>query len=141
MQKKLLLLLFGICLMLLIGCSNKSNQITEESTPDKGIVKGTLHSDDSTERIGLVLYLGDVITDSNGMSGGFLKDATSPVANFDSESGDFIFTKVEPGEYSFIIKEVVFGGQLLVDESGNARIIYVKAGETTDMGIIEFKGF
>ena len=89
----------------------------------------------------MILYLGEVITDSNGMFGGFLNPETAPVAKYDSTSGEFAFTNVQPGEYSLIIHEVVLGGQALMDENGSVVIIPVEQGLITDLGIIPFTGF
>jgi len=106
-----------------------------------GAVKGTIRTEDPMDQIGLILYLGDVITDSNGMFGGFLNTETAPVAIYNSTSGEFAFNNVPPGEYSLIIHEVVLGGQALMDENGSIVIISVEQGLITDLGIISFKGF
>lgn len=141
MKKKNTILFLLLPLLFLFGCNKNQAVNIPENSPENGIVKGILHTKNEIDKIGLVLYLGDVITDTNGMDGGFLKIETAPVAIFDESSGEFIFTNIEPGEYSLIIKEVVFGGKLLVDDSGNARIIEVVAGETIDLGVIDFEGF
>ncbi len=139
MKIKTFLIIFA--LIILVGCSQGTPEIISTGSPEKGTVKGQLSIENHTELVGLVLYLGDVITDSNGLNGGFLNVETAPLAKFDETSGDFVFSNVVPGEYSLIIKEVVFGGKLLTDESGNARVIEVSAGSITDLGIVDFEGF
>lgn len=106
-----------------------------------GAVKGTILTEDPMDQIGLILYLGDVITDSNGMFGGFLNTETAPVAIYNSTSGEFAFNNVPPGKYSLIIHEVVLGGQAFMDENGSVVIISVEEGLITDIGIISFNGF
>jgi len=111
------------------------------SSEKNGAIKGTIQTEVKTDRVGLILYLGDVITDSNGMFGGFLNPETAPVAKYDATSGDFAFIDIKPGNYSLIIHEVVLGGQAYVDENGNVVIISVEEGKVTDLGIITFEGF
>jgi hypothetical protein len=148
---RILLILF--LLFILSNCTSKidNNQNVENnSSPHDsitlssdifGAVKGTIQTEEPTDRIGLILYLGEVITDSNGMFGGFLNPETAPVAIYDSTSGEFSFSNVQPGEYSLIIHEVVLGGQALMDENGSVVIIQVEQGLITDLGIISFDGF
>ena len=106
-----------------------------------GAVKGIIQTEEPTDRIGLILYLGQIISDSNGMYGGYLNPEIAPVAIYDSNNGEFVFVDIEPGEYSLIIHEVVFGGQAYMDETGSVEIITVEQGLITDLGIIPFNGF
>lgn len=108
---------------------------------EHGAIKGKIITDDPFDRIGLILYLGQIITDSNGFIGGFLDKESAPVATYDSESGYFQFNEVLPGEYSLVIHEVVLGGQVLTDEKGDIIIVVVKPGEITDLGEFLFSGF
>lgn len=148
--QKILLLIF---LFLLSSCNsiNKNDSdakfnisphdaITLEDN-NLGAIKGILVTEDPNEKIGLILYLGQIITDSNGMYGGFLNTADAPVAIYDGTSGEFSFINVVPGEYSLIIHEVVLGGQAYMDESGNVIKISVDPGKITDLGKVQFNGF
>ena len=143
-----LLLVIGI----LSSCSNNLITIeTEEiitptefivfSSGELGGVKGKLITNDPSEKVGLILYLGDIITDSNGMHGSFLDPSNAPVAIINTENGVFSFSDVKPGNYSLIIHEVVFGGKAYTDEVGNLEIVNVKGGEITNLGEIHFDGF
>lgn len=148
--KRLSILIF---LILLSNCTYNTNSpgnhlndpsphrmdlITSE---EFGAIKGTLITEESTDRIGLILYLGQIIKDSNGNNGGFLNPETAPVAIYDADTGEFVFIDVEPGDYSLIIHEVVIGGQAFMDENGEIKLISVKQGEITDLSEIFFTGF
>jgi hypothetical protein len=56
----------------------------------------------------------------------------------DVDTGRFLFTNVAPGQYAIIIW-TPFGGNPLVDQSGNSLLFTVKAGEVKDLGIIPIK--
>ncbi len=151
MIKKILLAIIFLSIFSNCTANNKNNPGFQPdfsphssiviSSEKYGAIKGTIQTEETTDRVGLVLYLGDIITDSNGMFGGFLDPETSPIAIFDSTTGDFVFNDVNPGEYSLIIHEVVLGGQALVDETGNVVIISVEQGKITDLGKVQFNGF
>lgn len=111
------------------------------SSSTLGAVKGTISSEEISDRIGIVIYLGQIIEDSNGQSVAILNTETAPVANYDSTSGEFSFLDIQPGNYSLIIHEVVFGGKAYVDELGNIKVISVNQGSVTDVGIVKFDGF
>ena len=97
MKIKTFLIIFA--LIILVGCSQGTPEIISTGSPEKGTVKGQLSIENHTELVGLVLYLGDVITDSNGLNGGFLNVENCTTAKFDETSGDFVFSRVGPGEY------------------------------------------
>lgn len=123
-----------------IGKNSQKDQI-KITNKEFGAITGKIVTEDPLNRIGLILYLGQIITDSNGLTGGFLDTETAPVAIYDSDSGEFTFNEINPGEYSLIIHEVVLGGQVLTDGTGNIQIIIVKSGEVTDLGEFLFSGF
>jgi hypothetical protein len=111
------------------------------SSSELGAVKGIISSDNESERVGIIIYLGQIIEDSTGENIAILNQDIAPVANYDFKSGEFSFIDIKPGEYSLIIHEVVLGGQAYVDESGKMMIISVNPGLITDLGKIPFNGF
>jgi len=56
----------------------------------------------------------------------------------DADTGRFLFTDVVPGQYAIIIW-TPFGGNPLVDGSGNSILFMVNPGEVKDLGIIQIK--
>jgi hypothetical protein len=147
---KVLLLNF---LFLLSSCNNSNKNDSDAklnisphdaiTLEDKnfGAIKGVLVTEDPNERIGLILYLGQIITDTNGMYGGFLNPDEAPRAKYDELSGEFSFINIVPGDYSLIIHEVVLGGQAYMDESGNIVKISVEPGKITDLEKVQFNGY
>ncbi len=145
--------IFIFLLLLLTNCSDNpagsGNEINDTSphsmelitSEEFGAITGTLITEESTDRIGLILYLGQIIKDSNGVNGGFLDPEIAPVAIYDADSGKFVFIDVKPGDYSLIIHEVVIGGKAYMDETGEVKLISVKPGEITDLSEIQFTGF
>lgn len=101
-----------------------------------GVVIGTLELQNEQDRVGLIIYLGDIFVDASGYTGGFLDIEKAPVAKFYPANGEFDFTDVEPGIYSLIVYEAVLGGRAYSDEEGNIVSIEVKNGEITDLGKI-----
>jgi len=53
-------------------------------------------------------------------------------------TGRFLFTDVNPGQYAIIIWSP-FGGNLLSDESGATILVTVNADEIKDLGVIPVK--
>jgi len=101
-----------------------------------GVVIGTLELRNERDRVGLIIYLGDIFVDASGYTGGFLDIEKAPVAKFYPTNGAFVFTDVEPGIYSLIVYEVVLGGRAYTDVEGNIVSIKVQNGEITDLGKI-----
>lgn len=152
-MKKVYLLSLFILAILIGGCSSINNtdqpQVTQAATTDviptqdstKGTVTGKIITSSSDERIGLIIYLGDVIVDPKGNTGGFLDKTRAPSTLLDSDNGVFTISNVPPGQYSLIIYEVVAGGRVYTDDKGNVAIIKVEPGKTVDLGDIDFPGF
>lgn len=152
-MKKVIIICFLMIVIIFTSCtssiksqSSENNKLTPYksitiSSPTFGAVKGIIISEVSEDRIGIVIYLGQVIEDSNGQSLAVLNTDNAPVANYDSISGEFSFSDVPPGNYSLIIHEVVFGGQAYVDEEGKLVIISVNQGSVKDVGNVKFDGF
>jgi len=103
---------------------------------DKGVVVGTLTSDDPFALIGLILYLGDIIEADDETHVGFLDRSKAPLGQFDSTTGRFVFADVPPGMYSLIIYEVETTGRVYLGPSGDVFVIEVGAGETVDLGAV-----
>ena len=106
------------------------------SDPLKGNVIGTINSKDKINIRGLLIYLGSIVTGPEGFIAGALDTKISPSTIVDEETGIFLLTNVEPGEYSLIIYEVEAGGKALVDSKGNIKVVVVRAGEETNIGLL-----
>ncbi|MBN1921490.1 MAG: hypothetical protein JW892_09610 [Anaerolineae bacterium] len=103
---------------------------------DRGVVVGTLTSDEPFALVGLILYLGDIIEADDETHVGFLDRSRAPLGQFDSTTGRFVFADVPPGIYSLIIYEVETTGRVYLEPSGDVYVIEVRAGETTDLGAV-----
>ena len=68
--------------------------------PDKGVVTGKLIAKDPVSRIGLSIFLGDIIDVGDGSHAAFLNRETAPIGRLDATTGRFLFTDVPPGKYS-----------------------------------------
>ena len=65
-------------------------------------------------------------------------EKTDQLAIQDVDNGRFLFTDVAPGQYAIIVW-TPYGGNPLVDESGNSIIFPVNADEVKDLGVIPIK--
>ncbi|KPL72311.1 hypothetical protein AC812_15860 [Bellilinea caldifistulae] len=92
----------------------------------------------SSDLNGLIVYLGDIIELSNEFSGGFLDTSKAPFSYVDPIDGSFYFHDIKPGNYSLVIYEVVSGGMVYYDESGNVLKIEVKENNIIDLGEVYF---
>lgn len=148
-RRHLLLIIFSTIVLVIQAC--KSTPLTLDYTPttqvtsspkseEVGRVVGRLVTETATDRIGLLLYLGQIFLDSNGFTGGMLDASRAPIAEYNDESGEFVFANIEPDKYSFIIYEVMVGGRTLTDSEGNVVQVEVQAGKTTDLGDINIDG-
>ncbi len=104
--------------------------------PDKGVVTGKLIAKDPVSRIGLSIFLGDIIDVGDGSHAAFLNRETAPIGRLDATTGRFLFTDVPPGKYSLIISEVEAGGRAYMAPSGDVQVIEVVMGQVTDLGDI-----
>jgi hypothetical protein len=150
---KLSKLLILITVVILASCSKGGGSTPSQAgqpeatkeiptqDPNKGMVTGKIITDKPEDRNGLLIYLGDVIIDSNGNVGGFLDKTRAPNALVNGDDGTFTIRNVPTGEYSLIIYEVVFGGRAYTDPTGNVMIVKVEPGKTVDLGDIEFSGY
>jgi uncharacterized protein YceK len=152
-MRKLIYITLLIAVIIITGCSsvaktgemqNTPSPITQQSaTQDikKGIVTGRIITDSPQDRVGLIVYLGDIIVDSKGYTGGFLDKQKAPSDLVNGETGVFTINNVPPGQYSLIIYEVVLGGRAYTDDTGNVMVVKVEPGKTVDLGDINFSGF
>ena len=136
---KILFLCFFI--FLIVSCQSivgiKTTPLSEPtSDPLKGKVVGTINSIDKINFRGLLIYLGSIINGPEGFIAGALDTKNSPSTIVNEETGDFSIANVEPGEYSLIIYEVEAGGKALVDSKGNIKVIVVRSGEETNIGLL-----
>lgn len=129
--------------LLITACDStlqKTTSVKNPPTPAPGLgaVTGKIRMDNPTDRIGLLVYLGDIVKLGDEFSGGFLDTSIAPHALVNAEDGYFFITDVKPGLYSFVIYEVVSGGRVYQDENGNVLPIEVTENKITDLGDIFF---
>ncbi len=141
-MKKVLIPLL-VMILLATGCTAINQQtatVKDLATPAPGLgaVTGKIQMDNPTDRIGLLVYLGDIVKLGDEFSGGFLDTSIAPHALVNAEDGFFHITDVKPGSYSFVIYEVISGGRVYQDENGNVLPIEVTEDEITDLGEIFF---
>ena len=100
-----------------------------------GAVTGKLFLTNGQPSVGSILYLGEYI----GL------ETSSPVVILDpsrhlhtqtGKEGMFCFSKVLPGRYGLIVWNAVESILLSEPATGHSLLIVVKAGETTDVGIL-----
>ena len=141
MRKIKVLLLLSI-VFLMVACQSiegtKTTPLPQPtSDPLKGKVVGSVNSIEKINRRGLLVYLGSIIIGPDGFIAGALDTKNSKSTIVDEETGSFVLTNIEPGEYSLIIYEVEAGGKALLDSSGNVKIVTVRSGEETNVGILD----
>jgi hypothetical protein len=105
-------------------------------SPGKGVVVGKLTTEDTVSRIGLSIFLGDIIDVGDGSHAAFLNRQTAPIGRLDVATGRFLFVDTPPGEYSFIISDVEAGGRAYMAPSGDVQVVRVVANQITDLGDI-----
>jgi hypothetical protein len=118
-----------------------SNLVVPTPAPGKAVITGQLveGSKDGKPFIN-ALYLGST---SPASTPGYpplvsYSEKSSQLAVQDVNTGRFLFTDVNPGQYAIIIWSP-FGGNLLSDESGATILVTVNADEIKDLGVIPVK--
>jgi len=105
-------------------------------SPGMGVVIGRLVANDPTARVGLSIFLGDVVNVGDGSHVAFLNRQNAPIGRVDTVTGRFVFVDVPPGEYSLIVSDVELGGRAYLGPSGDVQVIKVIADQITDLGDI-----
>lgn len=142
-MKKVFTFTFIVFTLLLVqGCNSKIDQKEAKTyptpLPGTGGIKGKIIMEEPSDRNGLIVYLGDIIELSGEFSGGFLDTSKAPFSYVDPINGTFYIYNVQPGIYSLVIYEVVSGGMVYYDESGNVLKIEVKENNILDLGEVYF---
>jgi hypothetical protein len=105
-------------------------------SPGKAVVVGKLTTEDPVSRIGLSIFLGDIIDVGDGTHAAFLDRQTAPIGRLDAATGRFQFTEVLPGKYSFIISDIEMGGRAYMTPSGDVQVIEIVTDQIIDLGAI-----
>jgi hypothetical protein len=152
-MSKQLIILFLIAVFIISGCSGVTTtedlqnplstlaNLAPSQDPKNGMVTGRIITDPPEDRNGLIIYLGEVLIDSNGNVGGFLDKQKAPSGLVNGEDGIFKIFNVPPGQYTLIVYEVVLGGKAYTDDKGNAVIVKVEPGKTIDLGDLILSGY
>lgn len=78
------------------------------------------------------LYLGEVLTDSQGRQALIAQDENSPKAQL-LPTGVFIFDNIEPGTYGLVI-DIGFSQFPITKEDGSELLIQIEANKALDLG-------
>jgi hypothetical protein len=106
--------------------------------PGYGVVIGKIVTKDPTRKIGLSIFLGDIIIINENRHGAFLDKKRAPIGVFDHTTGRFIFEKVRPGIYALIISEPESGGWVYMTDEGDVVVIKVLENKIIDLGELTF---
>jgi hypothetical protein len=88
------------------------------------------------------LYLGSTIYAAEGGDSPPLvsfSETDSPKAVQDPETGQFIFTNIQPGEYALIIWTPVFSMIVIDPATGEEVFFHVEGDQITDLGTIRLR--
>lgn len=123
--------------------TNRTNRILGTAgptvTPDasKGQITGVIKlrsSGNVTPMPGLIVYLGDRVSDASGNKTGVSFDRINSMRAITDEGGRFFFFNVAPGEYGLVL-DAVRDAYMLKNPATNADLlINVEAGKTVDFG-------
>ncbi len=120
-------------------------EMVTPSLPKEGFstLTGVLMLDidgDSKPIGGIILYLGEILTFSNGLPGVAAVDKQTAPSAMSSGVGQFVFENVEPGEYVLIIDKIT---QMFVlnNPGGGNMIIDVRPNKITDVGELHYNEF
>ncbi len=95
---------------------------------------------DSKPIHGIILYLGEIITLSNGSPGMAAVDKQTAPSTISSGVGQFLFEDVEPGEYVLIVDQIA-QTFILNNPGGGDMIIDVQPNQITDIGELRYSEF
>lgn len=110
-----------------------------EPTPssDSGVVTGALFLQGKPVQ-NVNIYLAEMIKDSNGEESIATYDRTSSPRAFTDSDGNFVFSNVQPGNYSLIL-DIIVNSFLLGHPNGSGPILLtVKAAETYKLGKLDY---
>jgi len=105
-------------------------------SPTEGVVVGRLVANNTNDRIGLSIFLGDVITLGEESHAAFLDRERAPIGDLNPATGWFVFKHVRPGIYALIISEPEAGSRAYMTAEGDVMVIKVNPGEITSLGDI-----
>lgn len=122
--------------------SQDSATIKTIPTPstNKAVITGVLL--EGTEELepasSAILYLADIVNSTDGRKAAASFDrASSPNTQTDAH-GRFVFSEVDPGEYSLVLDRV-YNSFLLHDPDGEGDLLFTaEAGEILDLGKLEY---
>jgi hypothetical protein len=113
-------------------------------TPDasKGLVTGVIKlrvNGEPTPVPGLIVYLGDQVSDGAGNKTGVSFDRVNSMRSITDEEGRFTFRNVPPGEFGLVL-DAVRDAYMLKNPSNNQDLlIKVEAGKTADFGELVYE--
>lgn len=107
-----------------------------EPSSGKATVRGYIRITQSTVLLGELFLAKSVPTSEPGINLLELDEATTPRALIERDSGQFIFTDIEPGEYGLIVWEPMNSFPVNDPDTQQTLFFEVKAGEIVDLGVL-----
>ena len=107
-----------------------------EPVPGKGTVRGYIKITQPTILVGELFLAKSVPTSEPGINLLELDETTAPRAFINRDSGQFIFTDIEPGEYGFIVWEPMNSFPINAPDTQQTLFFEVGADEVVDLGIL-----
>jgi len=107
-------------------------------SPTEGVVVGRLVTNNPNDRIGLSIFLGDVVMLGEKSHAAFLDRERAPIGDLNPATGWFVFVHVRPGIYALIVFEPEVGSWAYMTAEGDVMVIKVNPGEVTSLGDILF---
>ncbi len=107
-------------------------------TGDKGIVVGRAYRLDGTTAITMTpAYLAKVYWNNDHTQGVFALDINAAPKTQTQSNGDFMFTDVDDGEYTFVVGTPDHYTAVLSKPDGSVSIFTVTSGKTTSLDAIK----
>lgn len=102
-----------------------------------GVIVGTIKVNNEPVP-NLTVYLAEVLTDDVGIERVASYDRINSPRAFTNETGQFVFSNIEPGKYGLVLDTVISAYLLHKPQEETALIIAVEAGQQTDVEMLNY---
>ena len=137
-QKAFLVIFLVTTLFFTLSACGPASQVIVLPTPepDKGHVTGSIQTTDGNPYAEFSVRLAEVYW--QGEQGAYVLDESFSPGAISDKNGAFQVLNAPAGEYVLIISQPMQTYQAVTDVEGVLKRVTVKAGETVDLGTIEF---